>query len=70
MTYHNVQPPSFLVLGVEYLTQFAKKGGLTGPQFLDGGSWKSEGANFFRAGCSFYVKNKLKLEIFSDKKSL
>ena len=25
---------------------------------------------FFRKGCNFYVKNKLKSEIFNDKKSL
>ena len=40
--------------------------GLTGPQ-LSG----KEGMTFFRrVGCNFHIKNKLKSEIFNDKKSL
>ena len=27
-------------------------------------------SDFFQGGCSFYIKNKLKSEIFNDKKSL
>ena len=47
--------------------QIFKKGVLTGPQFLEGGCWE-KGGNLFQEGCSFYIKNKLKSEIFNDKK--
>ena len=44
-----------------------------GSQFLEGegggGSWE-RGGDFFQGGCSFYTKNKLKSQIFHDKKSL
>ena len=43
------------------------RGGLTGPQLLDGGCWEREG-DFFQGGCNFYIKDKLKSEIFNDKK--
>ena len=46
---------------------------LTGPQFLEGVVWK-EGVTFFRGGrggeLQLLQKNKLKSEIFNDKKSL
>ena len=42
-------------------------GGLTGPQFLEGGCWE-RGGDFFQGGCNFYIKDKLKSEIFNDKK--
>ena len=29
---------------------------------------RKEGVTFFRGGCSFYIENKLKSEIFDDKK--
>ena len=37
---------------------------------LEGGWW--EGGDFFQeaGGCNFHIKNKLKSEIFNDKKSL
>ena len=47
--------------GVEHPTKF-KKGGLTGPQLL-------KGMTFFREGLQL-SHNKLKPEIFNDKKSL
>ena len=47
-------------------TKFSKRWDLTGPQHLEG---KEEGG-FFQGGCNFYIKNKLKSEIFNDKKSL
>ena len=40
---------------------------MTGSQFLEGVAVK-EGVTFFR-GCTFYIKNKLKSEMFNDKKS-
>ena len=44
-------------------------GGLTGPQLLEGVGRK-EGATSFRGSSNFYVKEKLKSEIFNGKKSL
>ena len=42
---------------VEPLTKFSKKGGLTGPQLLEGGCWESGGGvTFFRRGCNFHIK--------------
>ena len=37
-------------------------------QFLEKGSWEREG-DFFQGELQFYIKNKLKSEIFNDKKS-
>ena len=51
--------------------QILKKGAaLTGPQRLGGGVARKEGGDFFQGGCSCHKKNKLKSEIFNDKKSL
>ena len=44
-------------------------GGLTGPQLSDGGCWE-RGGDIFQGGCNFQIKNKLKSEIFKEKKSL
>ena len=62
---------------VEHPTKFSKRGGggLTGPQLLEGGCWE-RGGDFFqgrgrgggRGGCNFQMKNKLKSEIFNEKK--
>ena len=49
--------------GGEPPTKFSKKGGLTGP-------WLLEGGDFFQVGCNFHIKNKLKSEIFNEKKGL
>ena len=46
----------------------SKSGGLTGSQFLEWFAGK-EGVDFFRGECSFSIKNKLKSEIFNNKKS-
>ena len=52
------------------LQQISKKGDLTGSQFLEGDGWE-EGVDFFQGtGSSFYIKNKLKSEIFNDQKKL
>ena len=55
--------------GVEPLIKFSKRRGLTGPQRLEGGCWE-RGGDFFQVGLQFSHKNKLKSEIFNDKKSL
>ena len=55
--------------GGEPPTKFSKKGGLTGPWLLEGVAGK-EGGDFFQVGCNFHIKNKLKSEIFNEKKGL
>ena len=42
---------------------------MAGPQLLEGVAGK-EGGDFFQGGGSIFTKNKLKYEIFNDKKSL
>ena len=42
---------------------------MTGPQLLEGGCWE-RGGDFFQGGVQISHKNKLKSEIFNDKKSL
>ena len=69
---HSVHPPPLSAGGgVEPPTKFSKREGLTGPQLLEVGCWE-RGGDFFQGGggCSFHIKNKLKSEIFKDKKSL
>ena len=66
---HSVHPPLSDGGRVEPPTKFSKRGGLTGPQLLEGGCWE-RGGDFFQGGCNFHIKNKLKSEIFNDKKSL
>ena len=61
--------PPFFAGGVEPPTKFSKRGGLTGPQLLEGVAGK-EGVTLIRRGLQFSHKNKLKSEIFNDKKSL
>ena len=51
------------------LPNIQKEGGLTRSQFLEGDCWEREG-DFFQGGCSFYLKNKLKSEIFNDRKKV
>ena len=53
--------------GVEPLTKFEKRGDLKGPQLLEGGCWE-RGSDFFQGVQLSH--NKLKSEIFNDKKSL
>ena len=48
-------------------TKFSKRRGLTGSQRVVAGKDRGD---FFQGGCSFYIKNKLKSEIFNDKKGL
>ena len=62
--------PLSAVGGVSWASnQIFKKEGLTGPQVLEGAAGK-EGMTFFSGGCNFHIKNKLKSEIFKDKKGL
>ena len=58
--------------GAEPPTKCSKRGGFTGPQIWEAVAGK-EGLTFFRGGTrgggvQFYEKNKLKPEIFNDKK--
>ena len=56
--------------GLKLLPNFQNRGGgLTGSQFLEGDCWNIRG-DFFREDFSFYIKNKLKSEIFDYKKGL
>ena len=66
-THTHTHTPFLLGEGVEPPAKFSKGGGLTGYQFLEGGSWQVED-DFFQGDCSFYIKNILKSEIFNDKK--
>ena len=66
---HSVHPPLSDGGRVEPPTKFSKRGGLTGPQLLEGVAGK-EGVTLIRRGLQFSHKNKLKSEIFNDKKSL
>ena len=55
---------------VESPTKFSKRGRL-GRTLIFRGGLLGEGGDLFegkRGGCSFYIKNKLKPEIFNDKK--
>ena len=66
--------PPFCWEGFEPPTKFSKRRDLTGPQFLDRVCLE-RGVFLFRGGrgggcCNFYIKNKVKSEIFNDKKSL
>ena len=52
---------SFLPGGIELPTKFSKRVALTGPWLLEGVEGKKG-----RGGYKFYMKNKLKSEIFND----
>ena len=60
--------------GLSLRPKFQKKGGgLTGSQFLEevGGKEKGDffqGAGGRAVGCSFFIKNKLKSQVFNDRK--
>ena len=64
---HPCPPPPFCKGGIEPPTKFSKRGELTEPQLLEGGCWE-RGDDFFQGGCNFHIKNKLKSEIFNEKK--
>ena len=68
---YSVHPPPYFCRRVEPPIKFSKRAALAGPQLLEGVAGK-EGDNFFQGAgsCNFHIKNKLKSEIFNDKKSL
>ena len=75
---HSIHPPLHFPLSagwVEPPTKFSKigggggRGGLTGLQLLEGVAGK-DWVTCFREHCNFHLKNKLKSEIFNDKKSV
>ena len=71
-------PPPFLQggggggwgLSLQLNFQKGEASGLTGPQLLEGGCWERGGLLFSGGGCNCHIKNKLKSEIFNDKKNL
>ena len=68
---HSVHPllsPPLSDGEVEPPTNFLKKEGLTGSQFLEGGAGKDR-VTFIEGACNFYTKHKLKSQIFNNKKS-
>ena len=66
---HSVHPSSFSAEGGGvWFEPFSKRRGLIGSQRVV--AWKDRGEFFSEGGCSFYIKNKLKYEIFNDKKGL
>ena len=55
--------------GGEHPTRFSKKGeGLDRISIFRGVLLGKRRVTLFRGGCSFYIENKLKSEIFNDKK--
>ena len=68
-TIHSQCAPLLSAGGWAFNTNFKNGGGLTRSQLLEGVCWE-RGGNFFQGGCNFDIKNKLKSEIFNDKKSL
>ena len=62
---HSVPPPPLLQGGIEPPTKLKKRGGLTGSQLLVAGK---EGGDFFQEVGVQLSHNKLKSEIFNDKK--
>ena len=72
---HSVQPPLSAGGGggLSLQPNFQKGWGLTGLQLLEGGCWERGERLFLGEGggcCNCHIKNKLKSEIFNDKKSL
>ena len=70
---HSVHPPPSLLFdrGVEPPTKFQKGGGLDRTSTFTEGLLGKRGMTFFQGegeGCNFYIKNKLRFEIFNDKK--
>ena len=54
--------------GVEPI-KLSEREDLTGPLFLEGEEVAGkEGVTFFRGDCNFYIKNKLKSELFNNEK--
>ena len=60
--------PSFCWVDLNLLPNFQKKGGDQQDLSFQRGVAGKEGGNFFQGVCNFYIKNKLKSEIFNNKK--
>ena len=63
-----MHPPSLSAEGVEPPAQFSKRGPYRTSIFKEG-RWE-RGDDLFQRGLQFLHKNKLKSELFNDKKSL
>ena len=64
---HSVQPPPFCKGGGSGSNQIFKKGGeLDREKGFKISTFR--GDDFFQGGCNFHIKNKVKSEIFNDKK--
>ena len=69
---HSVHAPLYFSWSVKSSTKFSKRwgmGGLPGSPYLEGVAGKERG-DLFQEGLQFYKKNKLKSEMFKDKKNL
>ena len=64
---HSVHPPLSGGECIEPPTKFSKRGGLTGPQLLEGVAGK-DGVTLFRDGCSFHIKINQNLKYLMAKK--
>ena len=73
---YSVHPLPHFLLGCWLSYEILNKGGLDRVSIFRGGCWERSGDLFQDGGLgeggggSFYIKNKLKSEIFNDKKSL
>ena len=67
---HSVHLPPFCRGKLSLQPNFEKGGGINRTSTFRGGVARKEGGDFFQGGCSCHIKNKLKSEIFNDKKSL
>ena len=56
--------------GVEAPTKFSKKGEVDRTSTFRGKLVGKREVTFFKGGCNFYIKNKLKSKIFNDNKRL
>ena len=61
---------TFICVSLLEFYEVSEREGLTGSQFLEGGCWERRGDFFQGWSGSFNIKNKLKSEIFNDKKRL
>ena len=63
-------PPPFLLGGWTSYEIFKNEGGLTEFHFLEEGYLErgQRGGKLLKRGCSFYINNKLKSEMFNNKK--
>ena len=70
LLWETLPPPLFLQERGLSLQPNFQKGGFDRTSALEGGCWERWSDFFQWGGCNFHIKNKLKSEIFNDKKSL